>query len=171
MSKEMLPRKLTRDQSLATGPSIVIETNKDNKKRGTMMFLLAIAVGAAALTGIALLGLVTFYNDIKSSSSIKDSDYGAARPADMTASLKATDGKGTVIEHNGMTESDEMTIADYSDGKYSTELSCSINLLPAYCSGKPVILSGLPPGEYTFSVVEPQNDQTAVKSFSWNILK
>lgn len=165
----MLPRKLTGDQSLAAGPSIVIETNKDNKKRGTMMFLLAIAVGAVALTGIALLGLVTFYNDIKSSSSIKDSSYGAARPADMTASLKAIDGKGTVVEHKGMTESDELTITGYSDSIHSTELICSINLLPAYCSGKPVTFDGLPPGEYTFSVLEPQNDQTAVKSFSWNI--
>lgn len=165
----MLPRKLTGDQSFAVGPSIVIETNKDNKKRGTMMFLLAIAVGAVALIGITLLGLATFYNDIKSSSSIKDSGYGAAIPADMIASLKATDGKGIVIEHGGMTESREMTITGYSDSKYSTELICSINLLPAYCSGKPVNFSGLPPGEYTFSVLEPHSEQTAVKSFKWNI--
>ncbi len=165
----MLPRKLTGDQSLTAGPSIVLETNKDSKRRGTMMFLLAVAVGAVALTGITLLGLATFYNDIKSSSSIKDSGYDAARPADMTASLKATDGKGTLIEHNGMTKSGEMTITGYSDSKHSTELICSINLLPAYCSGKPVNFSGLPPGEYTFSVLEPRSDQTAVKSFSWYV--
>ncbi len=172
MSKEMLPIKLTGDQSLVTEPSIVTERNKDKKRRGGLtVCLLAVTIGAVALTSITLLAPAAFYNNIKSSSSIGDSGYAAAIPTDMAASLKATDGKGRVIEDNGVTDSDEMTITGYSDSSYSTKLSCLLNNLQhAYCSGDdPVTLSGLPPGEYNFTVVRPLSDKTTVHSFSWYI--
>lgn len=168
----MLPIKLTEDQSLAPGPSIAVETNKDKKRESLTMFLLYVAVGVGvvvALTSIALLAPVTFYNDIKSSESSGDSGYASAIPTDMAASLKATDGKGRVIEDNGVTDSDEMTITGYSHSSYSTKLSCEINLNNAYCDGGDVKLSGLPPGEYTFTVEEPVSDETRVQSLSWDI--
>ena len=79
------------------------------------------------------------------------------------ASATATDGNGVVIENNGLTESDEMTIAGYSDSSYSKELRCALDSLPAYCSGSPVTLSGLPPGEHVFTMVESINDQITVQ--------
>lgn len=164
----MLPIKLTEDQSLAPGPSIVVETNKDKKRGGPTVFLLAVAV-VVVLTSIALLAPVAFHNDIKSSESSGDSGYASAIPTDMAASLKATDGKGRVIEDNGVTSSDEMTITGYSHSSYSTKLSCSINLHKAYCDGGDVKLSGLPPRGYTFTVEEPLGDETRVQSLSWDI--
>ncbi len=168
----MLPIKLTEDQSLAPGPSIGVETNKDKKRGSLTEFLLYVAVGVGvlvALTSIVLLAPVVFHNDIKSSESSGDSGYASAIPTDMAATLKATDGKGRVIEDNGVTDSDEMTITGYSHSSYSAKLSCEINLNDAYCNGGVVKLSGLPPGGYTFTVEEPLGDETRVQSLSWDI--
>jgi hypothetical protein len=96
-------------------------------------------------------------------------DDGASLPSALAASATATDGKGTVIGREGVTKSAEMTIAGYSDSTYSTELHCTIDSLPAYCSGGPVTVSGLPPGEHVFTVVEPISDRIIVRSFSWDI--
>jgi hypothetical protein len=120
---------------------------------------------------------VTFYDHVASPGSISDggNSGGAAIPSALAASSSsatAMDGKGTIIEDNGVTKSAEMTITGYySDSSFSTQLRCSIDSLPAYCSGSPVTLSGLPTGEHTFTVVEPINDKITVQSFSWDILE
>jgi hypothetical protein len=174
MSNELLPAKLGPNHAVSKESPIVVEKKKEKKKRagGLLLFLMAFGLGAVAVGSITLPAPVAFYGYVGSPGSIDNSgnrDDSAVISTALAASATATDGNGVVIEDNGLTKSGEMTITGYSDKSFSTELSCSINLLPAYCSGKPVNLSGLPPGEYTFSVVEPHSDQTAVKSFSWNI--
>jgi hypothetical protein len=91
----------------------------------------------------------------------------------LTPSFKATDGKGSVIEENGVTRSAEMTITGYSDGSFNTGLSCLVDsTYYIYCSGSnPVILSGLPPGEHTFTVLQPHSDAVTGSSFGWEILE
>ena len=167
----MLPGKLTGDQALGVQPSsIVIETNKE-KKRGLIMFLAVVGVGAVALTSITLLAPVIFYSHVNSSGSISDRGNGGAIPTALAASFKATDAKGNVIEdNNGVTESNEITISGYSDSIYSTELRCSIDSLPVYCSGSPITISGLPPGKHTFTIEEPSSSETMARTFSWTII-
>jgi hypothetical protein len=74
-----------------------------------------------------------------------------------------------VIEDKGLTKSGEMTITNYSDNSYSTELRCSIDSLPAYCNGSPVTILGLPPGKHTFIMAKSVDDETTAHSFSWEI--
>ena len=187
MSKnEILPGKLSAKPSTSLESLIVVKEKKEEKKRGRrrgrlLLFLMAVGLGAVALTSITLLVPVTFYDHVASPGSISDgsnsggSGSGGAIPtalaASSSSSATAMDGKGTIIEDNGVTKSAEMTISGYSDSRYSTELRCSIDSLPAYCSGSPVTISGLPPGEHTFTVVEPINDKITVQSFSWDILE
>jgi hypothetical protein len=174
MSNEILPGKLSANRTVSAEPPIVVEEKKERGRRGLLLFLTAVGLGAVAMTSITLLAPVTFYGHVDSPGSIDD-DGGnrgniAAIPTALAASsATATDGKGTVIEDNGMTKSAEMTITGYSDSSYSTELRCSIDSLPAYCSGSPVTISGLPPGLHTFTVEEPANDEITVQSFSWDI--
>jgi hypothetical protein len=169
MSNEMLSRKLSEDQDLATEPPIVIETNKEKKrKRSLMVFLMVVGVGAVALASITVLAPVSFYGDVISSSSTSDSGKGAAIPTALAASFKAADAKGNIIENNnGVTRSDQITISGYSDISYSTKLHCLIDLLPIYCDGSPVAVSGFPPGKHTFTIEEPSNSETIVRTFSW----
>src|SRR5919197_3285979 len=175
MSNEILPGKLSANRAVSVeSPPIVVEKKKRGIRRGLLLFLMAVGLGAVALTSITLLVPVTFYGHVVSPGSIGDSGSrgdGAAMPVAVAAasSATATDGKGTVIEDNGVTKSAEMTIAGYSDSSFSTQLRCSIDSLPAYCSGSPVTLSGLPPGEHTFTIVEPVSDKITVQSFSWDI--
>jgi hypothetical protein len=179
MSNEILPGKLSANPSTTVESPIVVKEKKEEKKRGRrglLLFLMAVGLGAVALTSITLLAPVTFYDHVASPGSISDggnSGGGAAIPSALAASsaATATDGKGTVIEENGVTNSAEMTIAGYSDSSFSTQLHCSIDSLPTYCSGSPVTLSGLPPGEHTFTIVEPVNDKITVEAFSWDILE
>jgi hypothetical protein len=110
---------------------------------------MAVGLGAIAVGSITLLAPVAYYGHVDSPGSIDDGGgkgNGAAAviPTALAASAIATDGKGTVIEANGVTKSADMTITSYSDRIYSTELRCSIDSQPTYCSGSPVILSGLP---------------------------
>jgi hypothetical protein len=116
---------------------------------------------------------VAFYGHVDSPGGIDDrgsrSDGAAVIPTALAASATATDGKGTAIEANGLTGSGEMTMTGYSDSGYSTELRCSLDSLPTYCSGSPVTLSGLPPGEHVFTVMEPVHDKITVQSFGWEI--
>jgi hypothetical protein len=168
MSKKMLSKKLTRDQTLTSEPSTAIETNKDKKTRSQMVFLLAVAVGAVALISITLLAPVIFYYD-NGYSSIGDSIHDAAIPVDMGPSATATDGNGAVIEDKGLTKSAQIIITGYSDSKYGTALTCSIDSLPAYCNGSPVTFSALPPGEHVFIVAERLNGEIKPQSFSWEI--
>ena len=133
---------------------------------------MALGLGAVALSSITLLPYATFCGHVDSPGSINDSGnrgYGTVIPTAMAASATATDGNGAVIEDNGLTKSGEMTITGYSDSSYSTELHCSIDSLPMYCSGSPVTISELPSGQYVFTMVEPINDEITVESFSWDI--
>jgi hypothetical protein len=177
MSNEILPGKLSANRAVSAGSSFVVEEKKKEKKRrGSLpLFLLTVGLGAVALASITLLAPVAFYGHVDSPGSIDDTssrgDGAAVITSALAASATATDGKGSMIENNGLTKSAEMTIADYSDSSYGTELHCAIDSLPAYCSGDPVTFSGLPPGEHVFTMVESINDQITVQYFSWNILE
>jgi hypothetical protein len=175
MSNEIQLGKLSANRTADVESPTVGEKKKEKKKRpgGLLLFLMAVGLGAVALTSITLLSPVAFYGRVDSPGSIDSSSSqgnGAALiPTALGASAAATDGKGVAIEANGLTKSADVTIAGYSDSSYSTELSCSIDLLPTYCSGSPVTLSGLPPGEHVFTLVEPVRDEITVQSFSWEI--
>jgi hypothetical protein len=174
MSKEILPGKLSANGT-ARAESLIVVEKKKRGRRGLLLFLMVAGLGAVALTSITVLAPMTFYDRVGSPGSIDDGggrgDGDATIPTALAASSSATatDGKGTVIGDNGVTKSAEITITGYSDSSFSTQLRCSIDSLPAYCSGSPVTLSGLPPGEHVFTVVEPVSDKTAIRSFSWDI--
>src|SRR5215216_7637490 len=177
MSTEILPGKLSANRAVSAESQIVVEEKKKEKKKrggGLLLFLMAVGLGAVALASITLLAPVAFYGHVDSSpGSIDDSgsraDGAAVITSALAASATATDGNGAMIEDNGLTKSGEMTMTGYSDSSYSTELSCSIDSLPAYCSGSPVTISGLPPGGHVFTIAEPLSDETTVESFSWDI--
>jgi hypothetical protein len=178
MNKEILPGKLSANRAVSAESPIVVEKKKERKKGagGLLLFLMAVGLGAVAVGSITLLAPVAFYVHVDSPGSIDDSsgsrsDGAAVIPTALAASATATDGKGTVIENNGLTESGEMTIAGYSDSSYSPELHCAIDSLPSYCSGGPVTISGLPSGDHVFTIAEPLSDKTTVESFSWEISK
>jgi negative regulator of sigma E activity len=171
MSKEMLPIKLAEEQASAAERSIVIEVNKEKEKKrekGLSVFLMVVGLGVVALTSITVLAPVSFYNDPNSSGTIGDAGNGAAIPTALAASFKATDGRGNEIENNdGITRSEHITISGYSDSRYSTELRCSIDLLPVYCDGSPITIAGFPPGKHIFTIEEPESGKTIVRAFSW----
>jgi hypothetical protein len=175
MSNEIQLGKLSANRTVDAESPIVVEKKKEKKKRpgGLLLFLMAVGLGAVALTSITLLSPVAFYGRVDSPGSIDSSgskgDGSAVISTALASSAAAIDGKGVAIEANGLTKSADMTIAGYSDISYSTELSCSIDSLPTYCSGSPVTLSGLPPGEHVFTIAEPVRDEITVQSFSWEI--
>jgi hypothetical protein len=185
MSNEILLGKLSANGTVDVESPIVVEKKieegkKKKKRQGSLLlFLMAVGLGAAAvaLTSVTLPAPVAFYGHVDSRGSIDDSGSsrgdGAAAviPAALAASAIATDGKGTVIEPNGLTKSGEMVMTGYSGSSYSAELRCSIDSLPVHCSGSPVTLSGLPPGEHVLTIAEPMHDKITVKSFSWEILE
>jgi len=175
MSNEILPGKLDVNHAVSEESPIVIGKKKEEKKRagGLLLFLMALGLGAVAVGSIILPAPVAFYGYIGSPGSIGDSsgnrDGGAVISTAVAASATATDGNGVMIGNNGLTKSGEMTITDYSDISYSTELHCAIDSLPAYCSGSPVAFSGLPPGKHTFTIAKSVDDETTAQSFSWEI--
>jgi hypothetical protein len=173
MSNQILPGKLSAKRTVSAESPIIVEKKKKSGK-GLLLFLMAVGLGAVALASISLLAPMAFYNHVDSPGSIDDTssrgDAAAVITGALAASATATDGNGVVIENNGLTESDEMTIAGYSDSSYSKELRCALDSLPAYCSGSPVTFSGLPPGEHVFTTVESINDQITVQYFGWDIL-
>lgn len=173
MSNEILPGKLSANRSVSAESPVVME--KENKKRlgGLSRFLLAAGLGAVVLASITLLAPGAFYGQVDSPGSIDDTTsraHGApVITSALTAFATATDGEGKVIQNHGSTKSDEMTIADYSDGSYRTGLICGLDGLPAYCANGHVTFSGLPPGEHVFTMVDSSNDQIKVQYFSWGI--
>src|SRR5919198_4004611 len=144
MSKKMLQRKLSEDQGFGSEPPpIVIETEKEKKRGGLAVFLIAVGVGILALAGIALLIYVdsfgaNIFGSVSGSSTATtatttDSGDNVAKPTTaMTSSFKAIDGEGNVIEENGVTKSDSITITGYSDSEYDPGLQCSIDSLHIY---------------------------------------
>jgi hypothetical protein len=175
MSNEILPGKLSANHAVSEESPIIVEKKKEQKKRvgGLLLFLMALGIGAVAVGSIPLPAPVAFHGYIGSPGSIDDSgnrdDGAAVVPTALAASARAMDGNGAVIDNNGSTKSGEMIITGYSDSSYSTELRCSIDSLPAYCSGSPVTISGLPPGKHTFTMAKSVDDETTAHSFSWNI--
>jgi hypothetical protein len=171
MRKEILPGKLSANRTVSAESPIVVEKKERGGGGGRLLlFLVAVGLGAVALTSITVLAPVAFYDYVNSPGSIDDRSDGAAIPTALAAaSVTATDGKGTMIEDNGMTKSAKMTITGYSDSKYDAGFQCSIDSLPTYCDGSPVTLSGLPPGEHAFTIAEPSSGETVVRAFSWNI--
>lgn len=178
MSKEMLPVRSSANRASSTESIIVVEEKKKRGEGGGRLplFLIAVGLGALALTSITVLAPASFYGYVESPGSINDSGNGnrgdgaaAAVPTGLASSLTATDGKGIVIADNGVTKSGTMTITGFSDSKkYNVGLQCWVDLLPIYCSGNSVTISGLPPGEHTFAI-EPSSDDTIVQAFSWKI--
>ncbi|MDQ3847666.1 MAG: hypothetical protein M3261_01770 [Thermoproteota archaeon] len=174
MSTEILPGKLSANRTVDAESTVVIEKKKEKRLRRGTLFLLAIGLGAVALASITLLAPVAFYGRVTSPGGIDDNsgssgDGAAVIPTVLGASATAIDGKGIVIEANAVTESGEIIMTGYSDSSYSTELRCSIDSLPTYCSGGPVTISGLPTGEHVFTIAEPVRDELSVHSFSWEI--
>ena len=168
----MLRRNLSANPAGGVESPLVAE-KKERGRKGRLLFLLAIGLGTVALASITLLAPVTFYGRAGSTGSIDDhssgrSDSAMVPSAPAASSAAATDGKGTATGDSGVTKSAQMTILGYSDATYSTELRCSIDSLPVYCSGSPITISGLPPGQHVFTVVGSVSDKTAVQSFSWN---
>jgi hypothetical protein len=177
MSTEILPGKLSANRIVDAGSTVVIEKKKEKRlRRGTLsLFLLAVGLGAVALASITLLAPVAFYGRVTSPGGIDDNSGSSAGggaaviPTALGASATAIDGKGIVIEANAVTKSGEITMTGYSDSSYNTDLRCSIDSLPTYCSGDPVTISGLPTGEHVFTIAEPVRDELLVHSFSWEI--
>src|SRR5215212_9410294 len=139
MSNEILLGKSSANRIVDVESPTVVEkkTDKGKKKRqgSLLLFLMAVGLGAAAvaLSSVTLLAPVAFYGRVYSPDSIDDSgssgDGAAVIPTALAASATATDGKGKVIEPNGLTKSGEMTMTGYSGSSYSTELRCSIDSL------------------------------------------
>jgi hypothetical protein len=174
MSNEILPGKLSANHTVSEESPIVVEKKKEKKKRvgGVLLFLMALGLGAVAVGSITLPAPVAFYGYVGSPGSIDNSgnsDDSAVISTALAASATATDGNGALIEDNGVTKSAEMTITDYSDNSYSTELRCSIDSLPAYCSGSPITISGLSPGKHSFTIAKSVDDETTAQSFTWEI--
>jgi hypothetical protein len=127
------------------------------------------------LAGTAILVYVnsfsgnTFGSVSGSTTTTTDNGDSLAKPTPaLPASFKAIEGKGNVIEDNGVTKSDAITIRGYSDSEYDPGLQCSIDSFHIYCNDSDeVSLSGLHAGKHTFTVVEPNNGETIVRAFSW----
>ncbi len=175
MSKKMLSKKLGADEGIGSESSpIVTKTNKEKRDGLKLVILIAGGIVILVIASFVLMPYVkTLEGNIFSGvSDATENGKGAVEVATaLASSFKATDGKGTFIEDNDVTKSDEMTITGYSDGSFSTELSCLIDGSQyVYCSGSnPVALSGLPPGEHTFTVVQPSGDKIKASSFGWEI--
>ena len=171
----MLSKKLGPDEGLGSeSPTIVTKTNKEKREGLNLVLLIAGGIVILVITSFILVPYVKSLggNVFSGVSSTTDSGNSAVQVANaLPASFMATDGKGTVIEDNGVTKSAEMTITGYSDGSFSTKLSCLIDGSQyVYCSGSnPVSLSGFPPGEHTFTVVQAHSDEITASSFSWEI--
>jgi hypothetical protein len=178
MSKEMLLGKSNAKGAEGVGSTAVVVEEKKKKReegRGHLpLILIAVGLAAVALTSITVLAPASFYGFVESPGSINDSGNGnrgdgtaAALPTGLASSVTAIDGKGIVIEHEGVTESGTMTITGYSGGEYDVNLQCSIDTLPLYCGDDSITVSGVPPGEHTIAIVDPTSGETIVQAFSW----
>jgi hypothetical protein len=175
MSKEMPGEKLNGVQG--PGPEsvpIVTETREGKREGLRVVFLVAVGVGILVLASIFLLPYV---NSLRGSipagmSSTTDSGSGALEvTGTLEPSFKAIDGKGNVIEENGVSESAKITITGYSDSGYDARLQCSIDSFNVYCKdGGPISMSPLHAGKHTFTIIEHSSGETIVRDFSWNTI-
>jgi hypothetical protein len=170
MSKEMLPKKLSAGLAPESRRTI-IETNKEKREGLILVCLIAVGVVIVPLASIVLLPYVkslegNIFGDV---SSTTDSGNNALEATTaLGASFKAIDAKGDTIENNdGVGRSEQITLTGYSDSLYSTKMLCTIDMLSLYCDGSPIAISGLPPGEHTFTIMEPSSGETIVRVFSW----
>jgi hypothetical protein len=170
MSKEMLPRKLSEGFAPESPPT-VIQTGKEKRQGLILVCLIAIGIVIVPVASIVLLPYVKSLegNIFGGVSSTTDSGNDASEATTaLGASFKATDAKGDVIENNdSVVNSDQITFAEYSDSLYNTKMLCTIDMLPVYCDGNPIAISGLPAGKHTFTVMEPSSGETIVRAFSW----
>jgi hypothetical protein len=179
MSKEMLLEKSNANRTDGMESTKVVVEEKKKKRGGRLpLILIAVGLGAVALTSITVLAPASFYGYVESPGSINDSSNGnrgdgAAAPAalrtGLAPSVTGIDGKGIVIDHKGVTESGTMTVTGYSGGEYDVGLQCSIDSLPIYCSDDSITVSELPPGEHTIAIADPTGGETIVQEFSWEI--
>ena len=132
----MLLEKSNANRAEGVGSTtVVLEEKKKKRGGGLPLILIAVGLGAVvALTSIAVLAPASFYGYVESPGSINDSGNGnkgdgaaAAFPTGLASSVTAIDGKGNVIEDNGVTKSDGITIRGYSDSEYDPGLQCSID--------------------------------------------
>lgn len=166
----MLPRKLSEGIAPESPPT-VIETNKEKRQGLILVCLIAVGVVIVPVASIVLLPYVKSLegNIFGGVSSTTDSGNDAFEATTaLEASFKATDAKGDVIENNdGVARSEQITISGYSDSLYSTKMLCTIDMLPVYCDGSPIAISGLPAGKHTFTIMEPGSSETIARVFSW----
>jgi hypothetical protein len=100
MSNEIQLGKLSANRTADAESPIVVEKKKEKKKRpgGLLLFLMAVGLGAVALTSITLLSPVAFYGRVDSPGSIDSSgsrgDGSAVIPTGLASSAAAIDGKG-----------------------------------------------------------------------------
>ena len=166
----MLPEKLSKGLG-PESPPIVTETNKEKRQGLILVCLIAVGVVIVPVASIVLLPYVNSLggNIFGSASSTTDSGNDAFEATTgLAASFKAIDAKGDVIENNdGVARSEQITLTGYSDSPYSTKMLCTIDMLPLYCDGSPIAISGLPAGKHTFTIMEPSSGETIIHIFSW----
>jgi hypothetical protein len=170
MSKEMLPSKLSEGPA-SESQLTVIETNKEKRQGLILVCLIAVGGVIVPVASIALLPYVNFLEGNIFGGVIITTDSSSSALEATTAlatSFKAKDGKGDVIDiSNGVVRSEQITLTGYSDSLYSTKMLCTIDMLPVYCDGSPIAISGLPAGKHTFTIMEPSSGETIVRVFSW----
>jgi hypothetical protein len=106
-------------------------TEKENKRGGLGVLLISVGIGIILpLAGTAILVYVNSFSgntfgSVSGSSTTTDNGDSLAKPNPaLPTSFKAIDGKGNVIEDNGVTKSDAITIRGYSDSEYDPGLQC-----------------------------------------------
>ena len=169
----MLPRKLSEGHAPESLPNI-IKSNKEKRQGLILVCLIAVGVVIVPLASIVLLPYVNSLegNIFGGVSGTTDSGIDAFEGTTaLGASFKAIGAKGDVIENNDdVARSEQITLTGYSDSLYSTKMLCTIDILPLYCDGRPIAISGLPAGKHTFTIMEPSGGETIVRVFSWRII-
>jgi hypothetical protein len=172
MSKEMLSRKLSEGLAPESPPT-VIETNEQKRQGLILVCLIAVGVVIVPVASIVLLPYVkslegNVFGGVSSITTDSGNDALDATTA-LGASFIATDAKGDVIKNgDSVARSEQLTLTGYSDRPYSTKMLCTVDMLPVYCDGGPIIIPGLPAGKHTITIMEPSNGgETMVRVFSW----
>jgi hypothetical protein len=173
MSKEMLPRKLSEGLAPESSPT-VIETNEQKRQGLILVCLIAVGVVIVPVASIVLLPYVkslegNVFGGVSSSGTTDSGIDALDATTALGASFIATDAKGDVIKNgDSVARSEQLTLTGYSDSSYSTEMLCTVDMLPLYCDGGPITISALPAGKHTITIMEPSSGgETIVRVFSW----